>query len=83
LNQILKRQTSRFHYGSKLKNETERNYLNETDFVKTDIIPIRKGSSVFRLLTDFICLYTYEFCLSLCKIVWSSVILLLPLFVKL
>jgi hypothetical protein len=37
--------------------------------------------SVFRLLTDFVCLYTYEFWLSLCKIVRSSVILLLPLFV--
>ena len=36
--------------------------------------------TVFRLLTDFVCLYTYEFWLSLCKIVQSSVILLLPLF---
>ena len=36
--------------------------------------------TVFRLLTDFICLYNYEFWLSLCKIVRSSVILLLPLF---
>jgi hypothetical protein len=34
------------------------------------------------LLTDFVCLYTYEFWLSLCKIVRSSIILLLPLFVK-
>ena len=34
----------------------------------------------FRLLTDFVCLYTYEFWLSLWKIVRSSVILLLPLF---
>jgi hypothetical protein len=34
----------------------------------------------FRLLTDFVCLYNYEFWLSLCKIVRSSVILLLPLF---
>jgi hypothetical protein len=32
------------------------------------------------LLIDFVCLYTYEFWLSLCKIDWSSVILLLPLF---
>jgi hypothetical protein len=32
------------------------------------------------LLTDSVCLYTYEFWLSLCKIVRSSVILLLPLF---
>jgi hypothetical protein len=30
---------------------------------------------------DFVCLYNYEFWLSLCKIVRSSVILLLPLFV--
>ena len=36
--------------------------------------------TVFRLLTDFVCLYTYEFWLSLCKIVRSSVILFLPLF---
>jgi hypothetical protein len=36
--------------------------------------------SAFQLLTDFVCLYTYEFWLSLCKIVRSSVILLLPLF---
>ena len=35
--------------------------------------------TVFRLLTDFVCLYNYEFLLSLCKIVRSSVILLLPL----
>ena len=34
-----------------------------------------------RLLTDFVCLYNYEFGLSLCKIVRSSVILLLPLFI--
>jgi hypothetical protein len=31
------------------------------------------------LLTDFVCLYNYEFWLSLCNIVRSSVILLLPL----
>ena len=36
----------------------------------------------YRLLTDFICLYIYEFWLSLCKIVRGSVILLLPLFVS-
>jgi hypothetical protein len=36
-------------------------------------------STVFRLLTDLVCLYTYEFWLSLCKIVRSSVILLLHL----
>ena len=38
------------------------------------------GFHSFRLLTDFVCLYNYEFWLSLCKIVRSSVILLLPLF---
>ena len=38
--------------------------------------------TVFRLLTDFVCLYNYEFGLSLCKIVRSSVILLLPLFIR-
>jgi hypothetical protein len=31
-------------------------------------------------LSYFVCLYTYEFLLSLCKIARSSVILLLPLF---
>jgi hypothetical protein len=36
--------------------------------------------TVLRLLTDFVCLYNYEFLLSLCKIARSSVILLLPLF---
>jgi prepilin signal peptidase PulO-like enzyme (type II secretory pathway) len=40
-------------------------------------------NTVFRLLTDFVCLYNYEFWLSLCKIARSSVILLLPLFIKL
>jgi len=33
------------------------------------------------LLTDFVCLLTYEFCLSLWKIARCSVILLLPLFI--
>ena len=37
--------------------------------------------SLYRLLTDFVCLYNYEFWLSLCKIVRSSVILLLPLLI--
>ena len=46
----------------------------------TDAITYRFISKVFRLLTDFVCLYNYEFGLSLCKIVRSSVILLLPLF---
>jgi hypothetical protein len=36
---------------------------------------------VFRLLTDFVCLYTYEFWLFPWKISWISVMLLLPLFI--
>jgi hypothetical protein len=40
----------------------------------------KSGSLRFSQLTDFVCLYNYEFGLSLCKIVRSSVILLLPLF---
>ena len=36
--------------------------------------------SVFRLLTDFVCLYTYEFWLSFWKTVRSPVILILPLY---
>jgi hypothetical protein len=35
---------------------------------------------IFRLLTDFVCLLIYEFCLSLWKIARCSVMLLLPLF---
>jgi hypothetical protein len=35
---------------------------------------------VLLLLNDFVCLLTYEFCLSLWKIARCSVILLLPLF---
>jgi hypothetical protein len=35
------------------------------------------------VLTDFVCLYTYEFWLSRCKIVRSSIISLLSLFVRL
>ena len=38
---------------------------------------------VFRLLTDFVCLFTYEFCLSLWKIVRCSGNLLLHLFTQL
>ena len=53
-------------------------FLNKTESTpfSSSIITV---FTVFRLLTDFVCLYTYEFWLSLCKIVRSSVILLLPL----
>jgi hypothetical protein len=37
---------------------------------------------VFRLLADFVCLLTYEFCLFFWKIAQCSVILLLPLLIK-
>ena len=37
---------------------------------------------IFRVLTDFVCLYTYEFWLSLCSIVRSSLIFLFPLFLQ-
>jgi hypothetical protein len=50
--------------------------------VRKDEVRIIAVFTVFQLLTDFVCLYNYEFGLSLCKIVRSSVILLLPLFVK-
>jgi hypothetical protein len=40
------------------------------------------GVHSFPVVDWFVCLYTYEFWLSLCKIVRSSVILLLPLFTK-
>jgi hypothetical protein len=46
---------------------------------KVDFVFMNTVFRVFRLLTDFVCLYTYEFWLSLRKIVRSSVILLLPL----
>jgi hypothetical protein len=50
--------------------------------VKLKKLPFDITFTVFRLLTDFVRLYTYEFWLSLCKIARSSVILLLPLFIR-
>jgi hypothetical protein len=47
-----------------------------------EIVRVITVFTIFRLLTDFVCLYTYEFWLSLCKIARSSVVLLLPLFHK-
>ena len=44
------------------------------------ILPDTLANVLALLLTDFVCLYTYEFWLSLWKIVQSSVVLLLPLF---
>jgi hypothetical protein len=51
----------------------------ETEYISNQVRVITVFT-VFRLLTDFVCLYAYEFWLSLWKIVRSSVILLLPLF---
>jgi hypothetical protein len=50
----------------------------ETEYISYQVRVITVFT-VFRLLTDFVCLYTYEFWLSLCKIVRNSVILLLLL----
>ena len=50
------------------------NSVHNTTVIKNTVF------TVFRLLTDFVCLYTYEFWLSIWKIVRSSVILLLPLY---
>ena len=54
------------------------NHMAETETETERVITV---FTVFRLLTDFVCLYNYEFGLSLCKIVRSWVILLLPLFI--
>ena len=43
-------------------------YINQI-YVNTII---HRQFTVFRMLTDFVCLYNYEFWLSLCKIVRSS-----------
>ena len=72
-----------------LKSQHSLNNLNHWNhdivklFLTTTIDILSEGPifTVFRLLTDFVCLYNYEFWLSLCKIVRSSVILLLPLFI--
>jgi hypothetical protein len=55
--------------------------VTDTSFKITRYVYVFRFT-VFRLLTDFVCLYNYEFWLSLCKIVRSSVILLLPLLSK-
>jgi hypothetical protein len=49
-------------------------------FLKNCLLQVRVITvfTVFRLLTDFVCLYNYEFWLSLCKIVRSSVICYYP-----
>jgi hypothetical protein len=61
LNRILKRQTSRSHYGSKVP--------------AVSITVFKYRNKIGKIVVN-----NYEFRLSLCKIVRSSVILLLPLF---
>ena len=51
-------------------------FLNRMKFYQVRTIAV---FTVFRFLTDCVCLLTYAFCLSLRKIVRCSVILLLPL----
>ena len=47
--------------------------------VCVSVVICHYGFHSFPVVDDFVCLYNYEFWLSLCKIVRSSVILLLPL----
>ena len=58
--------------------------IHHITYAEKEIRYIQYGSLLLfhLLLTDFVCLYNYEFGLSLCKIVRSSVILLLPLFIS-
>jgi hypothetical protein len=79
---IIKRQTSPFHYDSKFPTATITVFITilEQNRKNSCQSSTKLSFTVFRLLTDCVCLYTYEFWLSLCKIVRSSVILLLPLF---
>jgi hypothetical protein len=71
--------TQRFHPW--LHCFLKRGWLGQYHHNSTCLYQVRviMGFKVFRLLTDFVCLYIYEFWLSHCKIVRSSVILLLPL----
>ena len=65
------------HRHDKEKQNSSRQILWSRTSFQVRVITV---FTVFRLLTDIVCLYNYEFWLSLCKIVRSSVILLLPLF---
>jgi hypothetical protein len=74
----LRLKVSGCHYNRKNSRIFDIEYKTQ---YKSDQVRVITVFTVFRLLTDFVCLYTYEFLLSLCKIVRSSVILLLPLFI--
>ena len=52
-------------------------------FLRKCLYQVRANAvlTVFRLLTDCVCLLAYKFCLSLWKIARCSVLLLLPLFI--
>jgi hypothetical protein len=68
------------------KNEDKRSSGYKMDLTSTISLEMPVSSQghcvfpVFRLLTDFVCLLTYDFCLSFWNIARCSVILLLPLF---
>jgi hypothetical protein len=66
----------------KFEVDTVKKHLQKINETKSQVSDSIQVFTVFRLLTDFVCLYNYEFGLSLCKIVRSSVILLLPLFTR-
>jgi hypothetical protein len=70
------------HRKLRLNNMTTRSELGCSRRMSSSCHQVRVITvfTVFQLLIDFVCLYTYEFLLSLCKIVRSSVILLVPLF---
>ena len=57
--------------------DTRNTHIHDRSLYQVRVITV---FTVFRLLTDFVCLYTHEFWISLCKIVRSSVILLWPSF---
>ena len=60
----------------------DRNAGVDNRYTYTNLFVVVTDAAILSLqyLTDFVCLYNYEFLLSLCKIARSSVILLLPLF---
>ena len=62
---------------AKIRQITSKIWFNPPFLYQVRVVTV---FTVFRLLTDFVCLYIYEFWLSLCKIARSSLILLLPLF---
>ena len=65
------------HYVIKFVSDLR--YIVKTNYISNFLL-YYAVFPVFRLLTDFVCLCTYEFWLSLWKIARCSLMLLLPLF---